>query len=223
MIEVIDVCKDYHTRSGTNRVLSNVNFRVSPGEKVGIIGKNGAGKSTFVRLLAGAELPTSGRIVQGMTTSWPLAFTGGFQGAMTGTDNLRFICRIYNVPFEEKIDMVEDFAELGAYMREPIRTYSSGMRARLAFAISMAIDFDCFLVDEVVAVGDARFQAKCEEELFVKRRNRAMIIVSHSGAFVRQHCTRLSVFDNGQLINFDDLDHAFVHYHEIMMRGPKLA
>jgi len=216
MIHLENISKDYDTRGGRVRVLSGVDLTIARGEKIGILGSNGAGKSTLVKLISGAEAPTSGRISRSMTTSWPLAFAGGFQGALTGLDNLRFICRIYGVPTEGKIDPVEEFAELGRYLREPVRTYSSGMRARLAFAISMAIEFDCFLIDEVVAVGDARFRAKCEEELFVKRGDRAMIIVSHSSSYVRKHCDRAAVLDGGVLHHFDDVDEAYQYYDSKM-------
>jgi len=216
MIYLENVAKDYETRGGRVRILSDVDLVIAPGEKIGILGSNGAGKSTLIKLISGAERPTSGRIRRSMTTSWPLAFSGGFQGALTGLDNLRFICRIYGVPTEDKIALVEDFAELGAYLREPVRTYSSGMRARLAFAISMAIEFDCFLIDEVVAVGDSRFREKCEEELFKKRGDRAMIIVSHNATYVKKHCDRAAVLNNGTLCHFDDIDSAYRYYDELM-------
>ena len=160
MIELESVDKDYPTRTGPVRVLNKVNLSVAPGERVGIVGRNGAGKSTLVRLISGAELPTHGEVRRSMSVSWPLAFGGAFQGALTGLDNLRFICRIYGVDFESRVAFVEDFSELGRYLREPVRNYSAGMRARLAFAISMIIEFDCFLIDEVIAVGDARFHEK---------------------------------------------------------------
>jgi len=144
--------------------------------------------------------------------SWPLAFGGAFHGALTGYDNLRFICRIYGVDPGDKVDFVEDFSELGIYLREPVKSYSSGMRARLAFAISMVIEFDCFLIDEIVAVGDTRFHEKCHHELFVKRRDRAMIIVSHHAEYVREHCTRASVLRAGELINTGTLDEAYEVY-----------
>jgi capsular polysaccharide transport system ATP-binding protein len=149
-----------------------------------------------------------------MSVSWPLAFGGAFQGSLTGLDNLRFICRIYGVDPADKIDFVEEFSELGLYLKEPVKTYSSGMRARLAFAISMVIEFDCFLIDEIIAVGDARFHEKCNHELFVKRGDRAMIIVSHNAAFIHEHFTRASVLVAGELHDAGSLDDAFAFYHE---------
>ncbi len=149
-----------------------------------------------------------------MSVSWPLAFGGAFQGTLTGYDNLRFICRIYGVDPEDKIAFVEDFSELGLYLREPVKTYSSGMRARLAFAISMVIEFDCFLIDEIIAVGDTRFHAKCNHELFDRRGDRAMIIVSHDASYIREHCTRAAVLSAGQLHHASSLDEAFAFYHQ---------
>lgn len=214
MIVLSGVNKVYPTRSGPVQVLRDANLTVAPGERIGILGRNGAGKSTLIRLISGAELPTSGRVERGMSVSWPLAFGGAFQGSLTGLDNLRFICRIYGVDPADKIPFVEEFSELGLYLREPVKAYSSGMRARLAFAISMVIEFDCFLIDEIIAVGDQRFHEKCNHELFEKRGDRAMIIVSHQAGYIREHCTRAAVLTNGRLHHPDDLDEAFEFYNE---------
>lgn len=213
MIRLHDVSKYYETSAGPHCVLDHVNLTVSRGEKVGILGRNGSGKSTMIRLLSGAERPSAGDVDRTMSVSWPLAFGGAFQTSLTGIDNLRFICRIYGVPFHDKVDYVQEFSELGPYLYEPLRIYSSGMRARLAFALSMLIEFDCFLIDEVVAVGDARFHQKCHDELFVKRADRSLIIVSHDANYVREHCTKLCVLSEGKLAQFDDADEAFDYYH----------
>lgn len=214
MIQLRDLNKTYRTRSGPVHVLRDVNLTVAPGDRVGILGRNGAGKSTLIRLISGAEFPSSGHIDRGMSVSWPLAFGGAFQGTLTGYDNLRFICRIYGVDPAEKVGFVEEFSELGIYLREPVRSYSSGMRARLAFAISMVIEFDCFLIDEIIAVGDHRFHEKCNEELFVKRSDRAMIIVSHDSGYIREHCTRAAVLVDGQLHHPGSLEEAFDFYEK---------
>jgi capsular polysaccharide transport system ATP-binding protein len=214
MIKLSQVSKVYKVHGGPRTVLDRIDLVVKPGEKLGILGRNGSGKSTIVRLISGAELPTSGRIVRTMNVSWPLAFSGGFQGSLTGFDNLRFICRVYNASIEAALPIVTEFAELGRYMREPVKTYSAGMRARLAFGLSLAVDFDCFLIDEVVAVGDQRFQIKCHEELFVKRRDRAMIIVSHNPEFIRAHCDSAAVLVKGKLHPFPLVDDAFKFYSE---------
>jgi capsular polysaccharide transport system ATP-binding protein len=212
VIALHDVVKRYHTRQGFHTVLDGVNLRVQPGEKIGILGRNGAGKSTLIRLMSGAERPTSGQIVRGMSVSWPLAFGGAFQGSLTGLDNLRFICRIYGTTTEDKIPYVQEFTELGKYLREPVKTYSAGMRARLAFAISMVVEFDCFLIDEIISVGDSRFHQKCHVELFEKRHDRAMILVSHDPGYIRAHCHHASVLSNGSLTSFDDIEDAFAFY-----------
>lgn len=214
MIRLTNLCKNYPTSQGPHEIFRNINLEVQRGEKVGILGRNGAGKSTMIRLLSGAEQPTSGLVERDMTVSWPLAFGGAFQSTLTGLDNLRFICRIYGLPWEDKIEYVQEFSELGPYLREPLRIYSSGMRARLAFALSMVIEFDCFLIDEVVAVGDARFHEKCHVELFEKRADRALIIVSHDALYVREHCAKLCVLSEGSLSIFTDADEAFAFYHE---------
>jgi ABC-type transport system involved in cytochrome c biogenesis ATPase subunit len=137
---------------------------------------------------------------------------GGFHGLLTGMDNLRFICRIYNTTYEDKVSFVQDFSELGRYLHEPVKKYSAGMRARLAFALSMIIEFDCFLIDEVVAVGDDRFKQRCQVELFQKRNDRAMIIVSHSAAFIQKHCTRVCVLLRGRLHHFPSVKEGFAFY-----------
>jgi capsular polysaccharide transport system ATP-binding protein len=212
MIELSQISKQYPTGHGLITVLDKVDMVVLPGQKIGILGGNGAGKSTLIRLLSGAERPTSGQISRNMSISWPLAFGGAFQSALTGSDNLRFICRIYGVDPLERAPFVEEFSELGKFMREPMRTYSSGMRARLAFAISIAIEFDCFLIDEVISVGDARFHEKCRVELFEKRKDRAFIIVSHEAHNIREHCDSAGVLRNGRLTLFDDVDGAYRFY-----------
>lgn len=216
MITMSGITKSYGTSSGSMRVLDGANLYIARGEAIGILGRNGAGKSTLVRIIGGSEMPDSGTIERTMSVSWPLAFAGGFQSGLTGLDNLRFICRIYGVDPKSCIPFVEEFTELGVYLREPVKTYSSGMRARLAFATSMVVDFDCYLVDEIVAVGDSKFQAKCHEELFVKRADRARIIVSHDPGYIRSHCQRAAVLHAGKLHEFDSVDAAYDFYTEIM-------
>lgn len=216
MIRLNRVNKVYGTRSGPVHVLKDVTLSIDRGERVGILGRNGAGKSTLIRLISGAEFPSTGSIDRAMSVSWPLAFGGAFQGSLTGYDNLKFICRIYDVDAVDHVDFVEEFTELGIYLREPVKSYSSGMRARLAFAISMVIEFDCFLIDEIIAVGDTRFHEKCHYELFERRRDRAMIIVSHNAEYIREHCTRAAVLADGELVSRPSLDEAFDFYHHSM-------
>lgn len=209
MIVVDHVNKVYPTRLGDRRVLDDITFTLARGEKLGILGRNGAGKSTLIRLVSGAERPTTGTVTQSMSVSWPLAFGGAFQGSLTGLDNIRFISRIYRQDYHDNIDFVANFTELGIYLKEPVRSYSQGMRARLAFAISMIIEFDCYLIDEITAVGDARFHERCEAELFQKRGDRAMLIISHDVHYVERHCQRFAVLNEGRLIFYDDFDQAY--------------
>ena len=216
MIIADHVHKVYPTRQGNRVVLNDISFSLDRGEKLGILGRNGAGKSTLVRLVSGAERPTSGTITSSMSISWPLAFGGAFQGALTGFDNVRFISRIYNQDYKQNIDFVQDFTELGLYLREPVRSYSQGMRARLAFAISMIIEFDCYLIDEVSAVGDARFHEKCAIELFHKRADRAMLIISHDPEYVRIHCSKFAVLNKGDLTLFNDFNEAHESHMHIL-------
>jgi capsular polysaccharide transport system ATP-binding protein len=211
-IRLADIQKRYNVGGRLRPILRDLDLEVAKGEKLGILGRNGAGKSTLIRIISGAELPSAGSIQRAMSVSWPLAFTGGFQGSLTGIDNIRFLCRVYDADHYRAIAYVEEFAELGEYLREPVKTYSAGMAARLAFGLSMAIEFDCFLIDEIVAVGDFRFQKKCHEELFVKRRDRSMIIVSHDANFIRQHCAKFAVLADGRLVQFRDPDAAFDFY-----------
>jgi capsular polysaccharide transport system ATP-binding protein len=214
MIHLSHVTKRYPMHGGDRVILDDVNLRVRRGEKIGILGRNGSGKSTLIRLISGAERPSSGTVTRSMRVSWPLAFAGGFQGTLTGLDNLRFICRIYNTTTEDKIPFVQEFSELGAYLREPVKSYSSGMRARLAFALSMVIEFDCYLIDEVIAVGDQRFHERCQIELFEKRRDRSMIIVSHDPNFIKAHCDDAGVMVKGKLHFFPSVDEGFAFYNE---------
>lgn len=214
MISVEHVYKKYHTRQGSKIVLKDVNFQLEKGGKVGILGRNGAGKSTLIRLISGVEAPTSGEIKRTMSISWPLAFSGAFQGSLTGMDNLRFICRIYDVDIAYVKNFTEEFSELGQYLYEPVKNYSSGMKARLAFALSLAVEFDCYLIDEVIAVGDARFSEKCRYELFEKRKDRSIILVSHSPSAMKQYCDRAMVLDNGVMHQFDKMDDAYNFYHQ---------
>lgn len=220
MIRLENVCKDYGIRHGHRRVLDHVNFTLGRGRNVGILGRNGAGKSTLIRLLSGAENPTSGRIHRGMSVSWPLAFTGAFQAHLTGIDNLKFICRVYGVDWKPLVPFVEEFTELGLYLREPVVNYSVGMSMRLAFALSMAIEFDCFLIDEGMAVGDARFGHKCHVELFEKRRDRAFILVSHDPNIVKAYCERACVLHGGRLHDFGTVEEAYQFYEAVQPPVP---
>lgn len=212
MISIENVSKSYNTRFGERTILDGISLRLERGQNVGILGRNGAGKSTMIRLLSGAEQPTSGRIHRGMSVSWPLAFGGAFQAHLTGLDNLKFVCRVYGVDYKPMIPFVEEFAELGVYFREPVSHYSMGMVTRLAFALSMAVEFDCFLIDEAMVVGDARFHERCHVELFQKRRDRAFILVSHDPNVIKLYCQSACVLHLGKLHSFASVDEAYDFY-----------
>ncbi|MBW8270087.1 ABC transporter ATP-binding protein [Caldovatus aquaticus] len=213
-LELVNVRKSYPRRGGgVHEVLRGVNARIRRGEAVGILGRNGAGKSTLLRIVAGVERPSSGVVRRAMSISWPLGFGGAFQGALTGADNVRFIARIYGRPVQRTLEVVESFAELGEYLRMPFASYSSGMRARLAFAVSLAVDFDCYLVDEAIAPADARFAEKFRAAFAERARRSALILVTHSAATVRAYCTRAAILDGGTLTFYEDLDEALATYN----------
>lgn len=200
---------------GVKRVLNELDFKIEKGQHVGLLGRNGAGKTTLIKLIGGVELPTSGKVVRRMTCSWPLGFGGGFQGSLTGYDNARFIARIYGQDYSDIKNFIEDFSELGRQLQMPVKTYSSGMRARLAFALSLVIEFDCYLIDEVILVGDQNFHKKCHYELFERRADRALILASHSSEMIREFCTSAIVLSNGKGTTFPDLEEALETYEKL--------
>lgn len=212
MINCQNLSKIYKHGGQKKRVFSGVNFIVEPGDRVALLGRNGAGKSTLIKLIGGVEMPTSGHVIRHMTVSWPLGFAGGFQGSLTGYDNARFIARIYGRDYSDLRAFVEDFTELGNQLKMPVRTYSSGMRARLAFALSLAIEFDCYLIDEIILVGDQNFQRKCQQELFEKRRDRAMILAIHNDHIVREFCSKALVIHAGTAQMYHDVEAAIGVY-----------
>jgi capsular polysaccharide transport system ATP-binding protein len=219
MIEFQDVSKNYHIRKFEKHVFTNLNFKIEPGESIGICGANGAGKSTLMRLIAGVEQPTSGKVTRTMSTSWPIGYSSCFQTSLTGADNARFIARIYNHDEEALLDFVEDFARLGPYLHQPVHTYSAGMQARLAFGVSLAIDFQCYLVDEVTGAGDERFRIRCEEELLHRRDSATLIMISHDPGALRQYCRRGAVVYGGTVVFYDSIDEANEVHHRLQLRA----
>ncbi|WP_380066633.1 ABC transporter ATP-binding protein [Dankookia sp. GCM10030260] len=207
-----DVHKSYKTHFGAKEVLRGVNITFAPGEKVGILGRNGAGKTTLLRLIAGVEYPNSGRIERRMSVSWPLGFAGAMHYSISGADNARFIARIYDKPIQEVVDFVEDFADLGNYFRMPVRTYSSGMIMRLGFSLSLAVHFDCYLVDEAIAVGDSKFGERARAALADLNARSALLLVSHQAETVRAFCKTAAILQDGRLTRYDDLDEAIAVY-----------
>ncbi|WP_457799030.1 ABC transporter ATP-binding protein [Methylocystis sp. S23] len=215
MIELEDVYKYYKSNGHRKVVLNHISLDFQAGRSYGILGVNGAGKSTLVRILAGSELPNGGRIRRKVRVSWPLGFTGGLHPKLTGRENVKFISRVYGLDPRKIISFVEDFAEVGAYMDVSTMTYSSGMIARLAFGLSMAIDFDCYLIDEVTAVGDARFAARCKEEFDKRRKKADIIMVSHAMHTIKDYCDRGIVLAGGQMHVFRELDDAIELYKKL--------
>jgi capsular polysaccharide transport system ATP-binding protein len=206
-IEVINITKTFVRGHGPNKALDGISFRVEAGQRMGILGANGSGKSTLMKILAGVMPATSGEVRRGLRLSWPLALSGGgFEGELTGYDNVRFVCRLYDVPFRETFEHVAEFSELGKHMYKPVRYYSDGMKMRLAFSLSLSVDFECYLMDEVLGVGDRRFQIKCHDELFGRRKHCGMIMAIHDIGAVRAYCQSALILKNGRGRIIDDLN-----------------
>ncbi len=212
MICFQNVYKSYPMKNGRKHILQNFTFDFPDNQNIGILGRNGSGKSTIMRLIAGSEFPDSGEIKRKGKFSWPLGFSGGFSTSLTGEENLRFICRIYDADIPAVTEFVKDFSELGAFFYEPIRNYSSGMRSRLSFGLSMAIDFDVILIDEILGVGDQRFQEKCREKVEEKTEESNIIIVSHSMDTIRNFSDVAILLDNEELSVYEDVEEAIALY-----------
>lgn len=217
MIKVEHLTKSYRTPKGRHYVFKDMNFVMPSDRSVALIGRNGAGKSTLLRILGSIDRPDCGRIITNKTISWPVGLAGGFQGSLTGRDNVKFVARLYadKNSLTDKIKFVEEFSELGKYFDMPIKTYSSGMRSRLGFGLSMAFHFDYYLVDEITAVGDARFKKKCTDIFNSKADQSMFLMVSHSLNSLKQYC-QCAVFigRNNNVIFFDDIDEAIKTYKE---------
>ncbi len=215
MIDMQNVFKCYRSHGHVKVVLDDISFRFAAGRSYGILGVNGAGKSTLMRILAGTELPNAGKVRRSARVSWPLGFSGGLHPLLTGRENVQFVARIFGADQKRVLTFVEDFAEVGAYMDVPIKTYSSGMIARLAFGLSIAIDFDCYLIDEVTAVGDARFAQRCRIEFEKRKRTSDIIMVSHSMDTIQQYCNTGAVLVDGRLHVFTDVNEAIDLYKKL--------
>ena len=216
MIEFRNVSKHYFTQTRRKVVLDGLTLTLPWGAKVGLLGRNGAGKSTMLRMIAGTVRPDAGRIVRRGAISWPLGFSGSFHPELTGAQNARFVARIYGVDTDALVAFVEDFAELGDFLDMPVRAYSSGMRARLAFGMSMGVAFDWYLVDEITAVGDTAFRAKSLQAFRTRLQSAGLLMVSHSVPTIRAYCTAGLVLEGGQARYFDDVEEAIAQ-HEANM------
>ncbi|MBD0679810.1 ABC transporter ATP-binding protein [Pseudomonas sp. PSB11] len=216
MFELRNITKSYLTPKGRRHVFRDLSLKIPAGKNIGLIGRNGAGKSTLMRLLGGADVPDSGTIVTDKSVSWPVGLSGGFQGSMTGRENIKFVSRVYGAEgdaMREKVAYVQDFAEIGNWIDEPVKTYSSGMRSRLAFGLSMAFDFDYYLIDEVMSVGDAQFKRKCAEVFEERLQKSKVVLVSHSMPEIKKLCDVVLLVRDGAVQIYDDVDEGIKAYN----------
>jgi capsular polysaccharide transport system ATP-binding protein len=217
VISLNNVTKSYMTLNGRKVVFRNLSFDILEEVNIGLIGRNGAGKSTLMQLLSAVDLPDSGSIVTRGRLSWPVGLRGGMQKNLTARDNVKFVCRIYGIrgtEMQRKIRYVEEFAEIGEYFDEPVSTYSSGMQARVAFGTSMAFDFDYYLIDEVMAVGDAVFKRKSQVVFDERLQRSKVILVSHNMTLIRRMCDVVVHLDRGQAAVYDNVEDAIAAYQE---------
>lgn len=216
MIRLENLTKIFHTDQGPKTAVDHVTLTIPTGGSLALLGRNGAGKSTLLQMISGAMEPTYGRILSDGTISWPVGFAGAFHPDLTGAQNARFIARVYGAETSDMLDFVQDFCELGDSFYLPVRNYSSGMRARLAFGVSMAVYFDTYLIDEVAAVGDARFREKSNTVLRARLKQSSAVVVSHSMGLIREICDRGAVLENGKLTLFEDIDEAISRHEQNM-------
>ncbi|HEY3986245.1 ABC transporter ATP-binding protein [Cedecea sp.] len=215
MIKIENLTKSYRTPKGRHYVFRDLTIEIPSGKSVALIGRNGAGKSTLLRMIGGIDRPDKGKIITNNSISWPVGLAGGFQGSLTGRENVKFVSRLYaeKNEYREKVRFVEEFAELGKYFDMPIKTYSSGMKSRLGFGLSMAFDFDYYLVDEVLSVGDARFKNKCSELFDERRVTSNLLMVSHSLSSLKQYCdVALLIGRNNVVRYYENINEAIYWY-----------
>lgn len=216
MFELKNITKSYLTPKGRRYVFRDLSLKIPAGKNIGLIGRNGAGKSTLVRLLGGADVPDSGTIATDKSISWPVGLSGGFQGSMTGRENIKFVSRVYGAvgdAMRQKVAYVEEFAEIGSWIDEPVKTYSSGMRSRLAFGLSMAFDFDYYLIDEVMSVGDAQFKRKCADVFEERLQKSKVVLVSHNMPEIKKLCDVVLLVRDGGVQIYDDVDEGIKTYN----------
>jgi capsular polysaccharide transport system ATP-binding protein len=218
MIELRHLTKSYPTLHGRRYVFRDLGFRFPTGANIGLIGPNGAGKSTLMRLIGGIDAPDSGEVVTDQRISWPVGLSGGFQGSLTGRDNVQFVCRLHGVSgrnMRDKLAFVQEFADIGESFDLPVKSYSSGMRSRLAFGLSMAFDFDYYLIDEVMAVGDAQFKQKCAAVFEDRLRGSRLILVSHNMKDIEKYCDMVVLVERGAAMLFEDVPAGIAAYRGI--------
>jgi capsular polysaccharide transport system ATP-binding protein len=216
MIELRNLTKVYRLSGVAKPVARDISFTFPSGECIGLMGPNGAGKSTMLKLIAGTVQPDSGEVIRQGSVSWPVGFAGSFHGDLTGAQNVKFVARLYGVDTDEMTEFARDFSQLGAHFYLPVRTYSSGMRSRLAFAMSMAVKFDTYLIDEITAVGDGAFQSKSEAMLRDRLSTSGAIFVSHSLEQMKRICKSGIVLQNGRFFYYARIQKAVEHYEHTM-------
>jgi capsular polysaccharide transport system ATP-binding protein len=214
MIDIRNVSKAYRVSHGWNQVLDNISICFPGDRNIGILGLNGAGKSTLLRLIGNVEPPDKGEIYRDVRVSWPIGFSGGILPEMTGREGTRFTARIYGADIHKTESYVQEFSELGQYFDMQVKTYSSGMRSRLGFSISMAMEFECYLVDEITAVGDARFKAKYQEEFNKRKARSRLIMVSHQPNTIKEFCDMAAVLCDGKITLYDTVQEGMQAYDE---------
>jgi capsular polysaccharide transport system ATP-binding protein len=218
VIRLQNVTKVFRLRGAEKAIARNITIDFPKGKAVALLGRNGAGKSSLLRMIAGAMMPDRGEITIQGTVSWPVGFAGSFHRDLTGAQNVRFIARVYGVETDQLLDFVQDFSELGRQFHQPVHTYSSGMKSRLAFGLSMGIHFDTYLVDEITAVGDASFREKSEAVFLDRMRTSGALFVTHSMGSVPRLCTAAATLEDGHLTYFDDVREGVARHMEDMKR-----
>ena len=220
MIEVNNLTKSFLYKGKKNIVFNNISFQIYDGESVALMGRNGAGKSTLLRLLGGTDIPDSGTIKSNNSISWPVGLEGGFQGSLTGKENVIFVSKLFlgndRKKILEKVRFVEEFAEIGKYFYRPFKTYSSGMKSRVTFGLSMAFQFDYYLIDEVTAAGDQKFREKCSEALQKLHQKASFIMVDHNLWGLEFHCDRAFILHEGSLLMFDNIKEGINKHIELL-------
>tara|TARA_Y100000589_G_C27078919_1_gene598748 strand:+ start:367 stop:1086 length:720 start_codon:yes stop_codon:yes gene_type:complete len=224
MIEVKNLTKSFIYDDGKrNYIFKDLNFTIKRGESIGLLGGNGAGKSTLIRILGGIEFADSGSIKKTCSVSWPFAVASGFQGSLTASENVKFVSKIYGThstkEINEKIKIVREFADIGDYFDRPFKTYSSGMRGRVSFGLSLAFKFDVYLLDEVIATGDLGFREKSIKAIEELRKFSSFIIVSHNYDFLKKNIDKAYIMKNKKLIAYEDIDEAFKDVKKMLKEG----
>ncbi|WP_434352648.1 ABC transporter ATP-binding protein [Psychrobacter sp. HD31] len=216
MITLKNVTKSFMTPKGRHYLFKDLNLTIEDKQSVGLLGRNGAGKSTLLRIICGLDRPDSGVVETDSTISWPVGVAGGFQGSLTGRQNVRFVCRLYSSGafIDEKIRFVEEFADIGRYFDMPVKSYSSGMKSRLTFGLSLAFDFDYYMLDEAGAVGDAAFRKRSEEILEARRKQAGFLVVSHNLGDIERNCDIGVVLMNQSAKVFTNTKEAIEVYKE---------